>query len=96
MKAIPVEVTFKKTGKTASMLLPINQVALAMTLGYEGDSFKRITAMSARAVKETIDYIEKVTGEKPDSGCIAAIKLLEMGKTKAIVWSNGVRIYKNN
>ena len=94
MKAIPVEVTFKKTSKTASMLLPIGQVALAMTPSYDGDSTKRITAMSVRAAQETINFVEKVTGEKPDSGAMSALKLLEMGITNSIVWTNGIQIYK--
>ena len=94
MKAIPVEVTFKKTRKTASMLFPIHQVAMAMLPDYDGDSTKRITAMSVRAVQETVNYIEKATGEKPDKSCLAVIKLLEAGMTNAIVWTNGIRIYR--
>ena len=94
MKAIPVEVTFKKTRKTTSMLFPIHQVAMAMMSGYDGDSTKRITAMSVRAVRETVKYIEEATGEKPDKSCMAAIKLLEAGMTNVIVWSNGIRIYR--
>ena len=94
MKAIPVEVTFKKTRKTASMLFPIHQVAMAMMPDYDGDSTKRITAMSVRVVQETVNYIEEVTGEKPDKSSMAAIKLLEAGVTNALVWSNGIRIYR--
>lgn len=94
MKAIPVEVTFKKTRKATSMLFPIHQVAMAMMSGYDGDSTKRITAMSVRAVRETVKYIEEATGEKPDKSCMAVIKLLEAGRTNAIVWSNGIRIYR--
>ncbi len=93
-KAIPVEVTFKKTGKTASMVFPINQVAMAMTPSYDGDSTKRITAMSARAVLETVDYVEKVTGEKANRSVMEVVKLLELGKIHTIVWTNGIRIYK--
>lgn len=94
MKRIPVEVTFKKTRKTASMLFPIHQVVMAMMPDYDGDSTKRITAMSARAVREVVNYIEEATGEKPDVACMAAIKLLEVGKVDNIVWTNGIRIYR--
>lgn len=94
MKAIPVEVTFKKTRKTASMLFPIHQVVMAMMPDYDGDSTKRITAMSVRAVQEVVNYIEEATGEKPDKSCMAALKVLEAGMTDAIVWTNGIRIYR--
>lgn len=94
MKAIPVEVTFKKTRKTVSMLFPIRQVVMAMMPGYNGDSTKRITAMSVRAVREVVNYIEEATGEKPDKSCMYVIKLLEEGITGSIVWTNGIRIYR--
>lgn len=94
MKAIPVEVTFKKTGKTASMLFPIQTVAMTMMPDYNGDSIKRITAMSTRAVRETVNYIEEITGEKPNRGCMLALKVLESGMAGSILWTNGIRIYK--
>lgn len=94
MKAIPVVVTFKKTQKTASMLLPIHQVAIAMTPSYNGDSTKRITSMSVRAVQETVNYIEKITGEKPNKSCMATLKKLEAGEIYAVVWTNGIIIYR--
>lgn len=87
MKTVNVKIQFKNGNKSV-MQVPVKKLVSVMMPDYSGN----IVELTPAAVKATVNYIEELTGEKPDKAVMYLVDLVEKDMTNMVAWTNGIRI----